>query len=340
MQARLLAPDEIPWDVLDRFSDRTVFQTREWLAFLAETQHATPLVAEVRDGSCLAGYFTGLMVRRFGIPILGSSFPGWTTPYIGFNLVDGASRRESLQAVEDLAFRELKCLHMEVSDRHFHVQDGAAIGFRHKFFESYETDLRETEDQLFSRMESSCRRCIRKAEKSGVRVEQARDSAFADDYYAQLMDVYSKQKLVPSYTVDRVRALIKHLLPTGRLLLIRAMSPDGKCIGTGIYPACGSVAEFWGNASFRSTQILRPNEALHWYAMRYWKARGVEVFDWGGRRSYKEKFGPTPISVPWFYRSRYRILGTLRSCAEQAVRLKHRIAGRLSPIPTGHPNGT
>ena len=46
------------------------------------------------------------------------------------------------------------------------------------------------------------------------------------------------------------------------------------------------VAFFWGNASWRSEQQWRPNEYLHWYALRYWKARGVTLFDWGGGGTY------------------------------------------------------
>jgi hypothetical protein len=79
----------VQWRTLDGFSDRVVFQTREWLNFIAESQRATPIVAEIRDGNTVAGYFSGLVVRKFGVRILGSSFPGWTTPYIGFNWPPG-----------------------------------------------------------------------------------------------------------------------------------------------------------------------------------------------------------------------------------------------------------
>lgn len=331
LTAKLLNPAEVPWKTLDEFGDRTVFQTREWLNFIAETQKATPVIAELRAGSDIAGYFTGLTVERLGVRILGSSFPGWTTPYIGFNMAEGARRRDALEAVERLAFGPLKCLHMEVSDRHFAMEDGESLGFLHKFYDSYETDLTRTEDEIFGAMNSACRRCIRKAEKSGVQVQETSELKFADEYYEQLLDVFDKQKLVPGYGVERVRALIKHLAPTGHLLLIRALDPEGKCMGTGIYPAFQNVAEFWGNASFRSMQILRPNETLHWYAMRYWKARGVKVFDWGGGGTYKVKYGPKQIAVPWFYKSRYKILGVMRDQAKNAVLMKQKLLGRLRP---------
>ncbi len=178
-------------------------------------------------------------------------------------------------------------------------------------------------------MESACRRNIRKAEKSGVTVEEAHDLAFADEYYEQLKDVFAKQGLVPTYKIHRVRSLIKHLEPTGRILLIRARDPEGKCIASGIFPGFNKIAEFWGNASFRDSQILRPNEAIQWYVMRYWKKRGVEVYDWGGGGTYKEKYGCVAHSVPWFTKSRYQVVSKLRDGAKKAFERKQRFLGWL-----------
>jgi hypothetical protein len=333
VKARIVDASEIPWQHLDTFDDRVVFQTRQWVDFVAATQRARPVVVELRDGAEVAGYFTGLTFQRLGIRILGGSFPGWTTPYMGFNLKDGASRRDALEALERCVFDDLRCLHMEVSDRRFSVEDGQTQGFATTFYESYETDLRQSEEEIFKRMNSACRRCIRKAEKSGVTVEEAHDPGFAEEYYEQLKDVFGKQTLVPTYDLERVQALIRHLHPTGRLLLVRALDAGGKCIGTGIYPGFNKVAEFWGNASYRSMQVLRPNETLHWYAMRYWKARGVEFFDWGGGGTYKEKYGPYPIAVPWFSKSKYKLLGTLRDTAKGLVRARQRVLGHLRAKP-------
>jgi CelD/BcsL family acetyltransferase involved in cellulose biosynthesis len=178
-------------------------------------------------------------------------------------------------------------------------------------------------------MTSACRRCIRKAEKEGVTIEEADDLAFADDYYAQLQDVFAKQSLVPSYGVERVRELIRNLQPTGRLLLLRATKPGGKCIATGIFPALNDTMYFWGGASWRSDQILRPNEAIMWYAMRYWKQRGVTTCDLGGGAEYKRKYGPSEVSRPLFRRSRFRWVGAARNLAKRAFRARQRVAGHL-----------
>ncbi len=317
------------WKLLDSFEDRTVFQTRAWVQFVEEAQGATPVLAELREGTDVVGYFTGLTFSKFGMKVLGSSFPGWTTPYIGFNLRPGFSRRAALEALVKFAWDDLKCLHMEVSDPHFTVADGEGLGFKAEYYASYRTDLARSEEELFNGMDSACRRCIRKAEKSGVTFEEAHDLAFADEYYEQLKDVFAKQGLVPTYTVERVRSLVRHVGPSGNVLLIRAREAEGKCIATGIYPGFNKIAEFWGNASFRSHQNLRPNEACHWYALRYWKGRGVTVYDWGGEGTYKEKYGCVPHRVPWFTMSRYQIVGALRDEARNMFARKQKFLGWL-----------
>ena len=306
----------LDWDEFDRgnmedFADRLVFQTREWLAFLVAAYGATPVLCTVIDSGTRVGYFTGLITRRLGIRILGSPMPGWTTPYMGFSLADGVSRSQAFEALLSYAHKELNCAHVEVRDRRMPWSAGNAR-VANEPYETLEVDLEPDEDELFSRMTSACRRCIRKAEKMDVRVEEASDSGFADEYYAQLKDVFAKQSLAPTYGLPVVRALVEHMHPSGHLLLLRAVSPEGECIATGIFPGMNRTAYFWGGASWRSHQILRPNEALFWYAMRYWKSRGVRAMDLGAG-DYKRKYGVRDVSVPHIVSSRVPGLKAVRS---------------------------
>ena len=327
-----LDPDHFDWQELDRYADRNVHQTREWLAFLEQTQDAEPVLAAVKQDGETVGYFTGAVVRRYGVRILGSPFRGWTTAYMGFNLREGVSRRAAVQALPSFAFGQLGCMHIELRDRLLTVDEVEGLPFDHAEKTIFEIDLRRPEDEIFNAMTSACRRAIRKAEKVGVTIEEASDLGFADEYSAQLQDVFRKQSLVPMYGPDRVKALIRELHPTGRLLLLRARSEQGECIATGIFPALNAATYFWGGASWREHQILRPNEALMWYAMRYWKARGIEVFDLGGGAEYKRKYGVVEVPVPYFTLSRYRVLAAARALAKRGVKLRQAARGRLKTI--------
>ncbi len=307
--------DRCDWDEMDSFQDRVIFQTREWLEFISRTQGAEPIVAAVSDGAERVGYFTGMTLRRFGVPILGSPLPGWTTLSMGFNLPDAVSRSEAAAALPRFAFRSLGCMHLELKDRRLLAADLTGLGFQHTPRLTFEIDLTPDEDAIFAGMTSACRRAIRKGVKVGVTVEEARGEEFATEYYAQLEDVFAKQELRPPYGIDRVRELIRCLEPTGRLLLLRAVSPEGESIATGIFPAMNGTAYFWGGASWRSHQNLRPNEALFWHAIRDWRARGMTVLDLGGGGGYKRKFGPRELTVPHFRKSRLPGLGALREAA-------------------------
>jgi hypothetical protein len=179
------------------------------------------------------------------------------------------------------------------------------------------TDLTQDEDRLLANMSSACRRAIRKAEKSGVIVEPADPEGFAEEYGAQLEDVFAKQGLRPTYSHARVQKLIDHVYPSGDLLLARVRDPEGRCIATGIFPGFNRLSFFWGNGSLREHQIMRPNEALHWFAMRYWKQRGMRQHDWGGPNAYKTKYGVVPYTTVALRRSRYAVLQHARDLAER-----------------------
>lgn len=326
--------EELDWAGFANYPDHNLFQSRAWIEFLAEVQRAEPVAAILTDGRREYGRFVGLVVRRMGMRFLGCPLPGWTTPYMGFNVSPEIPRRLAAEALVEFAFDKLGCIHVELRDRWLGETDVAGLRFGLRQDVGYddrtfEIDLTQGEDAIFGRMESACRRCIRQGEKRGVVVEEASDDAFADEFYAQLTDVFVRQGLVPTYSVDRVRALIRHLQPAGQLLLLRARNAEGECIATGIYPAAGDTALFWGGASLKEHQNLRPNETLHWYAMRYWKARGIARYDMGGYMEYKRKYGGEEVSIPGFRRSRSQVIAAARSLAPRGMRAKQLVLGRM-----------
>lgn len=314
---------------LRTFEDHTLFQTEAWLRFVAETQRGEAVVARLHDGDRVVGRFTGLLVRRYGLRILGSPLPGSTSSYMGFNLVDGASRPNALRTLRSFAFDDLGCVHLELMDRYATREDLAEAGYQvaEKTMSGYQVDLSGGPEAVFTAMKPSTRRNVRKAEREGVVVEVADDAAFADEYFAQLEDVFAKQRLRPSYDVHRVRAVIAHLGPTGRLLLLRARTPDGTCIATGIFPAANATMFFWGGASWREHQLLRPNEALQWTAMQYWMERGMTLYDMMGGGRYKRNYGARSIHVPRAHLARFQVVEGLREVRRRAQKVGQRLGG-------------
>jgi CelD/BcsL family acetyltransferase involved in cellulose biosynthesis len=324
-------PTDALWRDREAYPDRLIFHTPQWLRFVAESQRAEPVLATVDDGATTVGHFTGLVTKRYGLRILGSPMAGWTTSYVGFNLRPEVPRRQALEALMPFAFGELGCAHLEIRDRGLTEADLSGLGLRWAAAPTAVIDLTPGEDALFGAMAGACRRNIRKADRSGVVIEEVSDDPeFAEQFYDQLRDVFAKQNLVPTYSIDRVRSLIRHHEPAGRIQLQRAREPGGRCIATAVLPWYHRTMYFWGGASYRPDQHLRPNEALIWHALRWAKARGVTEFDFVGGNSYKEKYGTTEVPVPWARRSRSPLVAGLRDAAKEAFAIRQRAKARLT----------
>lgn len=329
LELKRVAVEEVDWDELDAFPDRVVYQTREWLSFLTATQGAEPIVAAVqRDGETV-GWFTGMLVRRYGLRILGSPFPRWLTQYMGFNLRDGVSRTEAAEALLAFALGPLGCNYVELRDRLIAPGDLPDLDSYRNRTLTYLVDLSRDEEAVFKSFDGSTRTSVRRAEKAGVVIEEASDLEFADDYFAQLQDVFAKQGLTPTHDVERVREMFRHVHPSGHLLLLRARNAEGTCIASGIFPGMNEAAYFLGGASWREYQHLRPNEALVWHAMRTWKARGITSFDLGGGGKYKLKYRPEELIVPMLRRSRPAAIVRARVLAERTMWMGRRLQKRV-----------
>jgi Acetyltransferase (GNAT) domain len=299
------------------------------LDFIQSFTDGEVIIARIEQNGLTIGYFTGLLFRRYGVPILGSPFPGWTTPFMGFNLPPGFSRACLLKPLERWAFRELGCLHLEIRDRYLFTEHAAGLNFRQTSYPGYVSDLTASEDELFARMDGCRRRAIRKAEKNGLVVEEASPTGFAEEFYEQLADVFGRQGLRPTYPLDRVQKLIEHVYSSGDLLLARVKEPGGRTIAAGIYAGFGRLSHYWSSGSLGKYQFLRPNELLHWFALRYWKNKGAQEHEWGAAGSYKAKYGPSPLDVPSFRNSRYNAIEFARRAAEQAYYMPRELKKKI-----------
>jgi CelD/BcsL family acetyltransferase involved in cellulose biosynthesis len=332
--------DPVAWDaILEQWPEAEVFHGSAWLAFLAASQGAEPVVAVVRAGGRPVGYFVGAIVRRFGLRILGSPLKGWGTPCMGFLLDDGVDRPAAATALLPFAFRQLGCVHVELVDRRLTGEQMAGSGYHLETPPTYIVDLRGSEEELFGRMHAKTRQYVRKGVRDGLRAEVAKGPEFADEYYGQLRDVFTRQGLTPSYGIERVRQLVRILQPTGQLLLLRITSPDGRAVATGVSVGRGETAFSWGAASYRADSALHPSQLLWWEAIRYWRARGLARYDLGGAGEYKKSYGGVPTREYRFHRSRYPVLRYGRAALRRLVRARQRVRGfldrRNGPRPAG-----
>lgn len=315
------------WDTRVVHFEPRIHYTWAWMKFILSCHGGEPLMLSVlRDGEEI-GIFVGVVFRCFGIRVLGAPMEGWTTPYLGLLLASNYQKwaAEALDAIREYAFSELQCDHFEHGSFSVSAEYYAQRGWRVRTSQGYQVDLTQGEDAVFASFDPACRRNVRKARKEGVVIEQAEDESFADDYFRQLVEVFAKQGKKPTYNLCRIRNLIHHVGPTGKLLLLRAVHPRHGCIATGIFPCDDRWMYFFGGASYRKGQIYRPNELLQWTAMTLAIKRGVQYYDMGGGGEYKKKYGGRPIYYCNGRLSRNRVISWFREMARKLlmIRLKY-----------------
>jgi hypothetical protein len=304
--------EQIQWESIYGSGEINVFQTQPWLEYLAHDHEAELVIASINSSGHIVGYFTGLIIHKFGLTILGSPFRGWNTYFMGFNVSPEVTYREILEAFPLFAFRTLKCDYLEIIDPNIKEIDFEGLPYKVEALPWYAIDLTPTEDQLFANINSSGRRNIRKAMKNGIVIGETKDPTFADEYYAQYEDVLDKRSLVPTYSLQTVRNMIQYMQNTGNIHLVCARDSDNLCIATGIFVACNKRGVYWGGASWREHQINRPNEPLFLFAMKTLKAVGITELHMGGEcDQFKQKLGSQRIKIFRLMRARNKFLGSV-----------------------------
>ena len=278
---------------------KSVFTTMEWLEFIQEDSQVAPLFLRITRGETLVGYFTAMIQKSYGFRIIASPFAGWSTCYMGFDLVDpSVNKLDLIPCVTEYLFKVKKAHLIEIVDRDISVEDAQARGYRTGISDTLELEIDRTDEELFKVFKTDCRNFIRQFVRRGAALE-------------------------------KVKCLLRHLRQSGNVLCLRVRDPEGNCIATSIFPGYNGKFFFWGGASYRSGQHYRPNEYMLWTAIRYWREKGFTMFDMVGVRDYKRKFGSHEVQYAHISLARSKIVFWLRDSAKNAFFFMLRIKGKL-----------
>ncbi|MCF8448168.1 MAG: GNAT family N-acetyltransferase [Bacteroidia bacterium] len=312
------------------FPDKTVFTTIEWITFIANDSNVNPLIIQIQYKQDIIGFFSSLHFSKLFVKIIASPFPGWSTPYMGLDLLGGTNRLEIIKELVQFLFETEKCHYIRITDRLITLDETKKAKINYNTASTLELKIDISDEALFKNMKTDCRNYIRQFERRGARIEIAKpDIVFANEYYEQLKDVFAKQKLVPNYSLSKVVTLLSSLAHSDNILCLRVLNPAGTSIATSIFVGYGKKFFFWGGASYRDYQHYRPNEYMIWTAIKYWRERSFEIFDMVGVRSYKKKFGPTEESFVALIFPKYKVLWYLEKFAGKLFYFKIKLLGKM-----------
>ena len=310
--------------------EQTVFTTYAWVKFIEKNQKAEPVILQIFDSERMVAVFVGLIITKFGVRILGSPFEGWMTEDMGFIRVEAYDLKECLLAVNQYAFKELKCWYVQISDKKIRVDD-IPEGVAYTKGKSLYLDLQRDEQEIFSSFKKEARHNINRFTRKGAILKEVPfDEAFVKMFYEQIQDVFAKQNLKPNYNLNKLMDLSEAFEDyQERVLAIQVYSPEKKCIASSVFLSYKDWCYSLVTASFREFQHFIPNEMIRWHGICFCKERGAKYLDFCGYREYKLKFSPDIVEVPTIVFYRYKALIKLKDLAKTGVRYYRRIKGKL-----------
>jgi hypothetical protein len=163
-------------------------------------------------------------------------------------------------------------------------------------FFGHELGLRASVEQLFENCESSVRRAVRKAERSGVSVDIERSYAAVEDYY-RLHCFTRKKHGVPPQPFRFFEQIYLHIIKPG-LGFVALGKLAGRVLAGAIFFNFDQKALYKFGASDPTADPLRPSNLVMWSAIRFLVEQGSESLCFGrtslhqeGLRRYKLGWG-------------------------------------------------
>ncbi len=278
--------------------ERSFFHSSAWAAVLAETYGYQPVYFVATESGKLRGLLplmevqSGLTGKRaIALPFTDACDPLCPHPTAFKELFRNAAELARLRGWKYLEVRGRRNL--------FNGTPPTLSFYGHRL------TLPAGENQFFGELKSSVRRAIRKAEKSGVRVEISQDAGAVKNFY-RLHCKSRKRHGLPPQPFSFFRNIQKHILANDLGAVVMAHWRKVPVAAAVFFHADGPAIYKFG-ASDEAYQHVRGNNLIFWEAIRWLVRRGADKLDLGrtglgneGLRRFKLGWNAAEEKISYF----------------------------------------
>lgn len=303
-----------------------LFHTSDWLRLLTRVYETEWHPLGVWSGDQLVGLFP-LLIRRLGpFNLAGSPLMQAiaSTSFMG-PLVAPAQITPTLAALDNV-LRYWKVDHIEIAFPTLLEDTTAAVklGYSTEVCQAVVVHLAgHTLDRIWHSLSGACRRAVRKAEASGVKIVEACDTGFLDEYYRMCEEVYRDSGRPPHLSKEFYAAAWDVLAGQGKVKVLLAMHA-GELLAGGTFLLHRETAYYLSGASYDRGLQLRPNNLIQWRFIEWAAAQGYRSYDMGGAvipgiTRFKLSFGGQFCSYTRLYRANLALARLGRTIYKSAI---------------------
>ena len=163
-------------------------------------------------------------------------------------------------------------------------------------------DLKPTEEEQWSSLDTKVRNQVRKAVKSGLKTVTGRLQLLDGFYEVFCQNMHDLG--TPVYGRDFFRNILEEFPETTRII---SVTHDSRTIASALLTWYKDALEVPWASSLRNFRLLCPNNLLYWEAIRFAINGGFRSFDFGrstpgeGTYNFKKQWGVRPVPLYWQY---------------------------------------
>lgn len=251
----------------------------------------------VFDSGEMSAAVPGFLARRGPFTLFGSPLRGTMTSYLGPLALPGSPIDEIdlIKACTRFARKRWRVGYVRFSLRDAPLDGPPRLGpgWRQETPRSYRLDLTGGVEGVWARMESDCRRNIRKARRLSISTTEMHDAAL---FYAML-DKTMRRHGTSSWHPERYFRRLMESLPPRNLLWSWGAQYNGDIVAAGLFLHDDKEVHFLSGASLPEYGSLPTSYLLHWQVIEGAASAGLQTFhsEASGVRSidqFKESFRP------------------------------------------------
>jgi hypothetical protein len=296
-QLQIADPSSSEWNSgLAEYSDATIFHTTEWARVLQDSYRYTPYYFRWNgaDGAkllCLCEVDSWLTGRRaVSLPFADETVP------LGMDSSDELER--ALKEISQIG-REKRWKRIEVRGAPREWSGPTSSNYY-----SHELDLSPPIEALFKNCSESGRRAVRKAERSGLKVEIRNDLEAVDEYF-ELHCLTRKKHGVPPQPLYFFRNIQRHII-AGGLGFTALARLNGRALAGAVFFIFRGKALYKFGASDPAADLYRPSNLVMWHGIKEARERSAVSLSFGrtdldhdGLRRYKLGWGTKEKTISY-----------------------------------------
>jgi lipid II:glycine glycyltransferase (peptidoglycan interpeptide bridge formation enzyme) len=140
-------------------------------------------------------------------------------------------------------------------------------------------DLFQSEDELLQRMHTTTRRYVRQGPRRGLEIRTGGEADLPA--YYRIVEATSRRQGFTPYPLRYYETMWREFARDGRATMLLA-EHEGRLLSAVLVIGWGDSATYKMGGWLGERASVRPNEPIHWAAMRWAKAAGYRYYDFDG----------------------------------------------------------